>query len=61
MRGVDAPLRGVYVIRDSEQINGMGVRVINDAARPVVAVARLPDGTDADKNTVVWRQVDKAA
>jgi hypothetical protein len=43
MRRIDAFLRGGDVIGNSYKIDGMAVRVINDAAGPVVAVAGLAD------------------
>lgn len=39
----------------------MAVRVINDAAGPVVAVAWLADGADADEDVMIRRKSDHAA
>ena len=61
MRIIDAFLRGRDVIRDAEEIGGMRVGVIDDAACAIVAVTRLADGADADENVMVWREVDEAA
>ena len=61
MRFIDAFLRGGDVIRDAEEIGGMRVGVIDNAACAVVAVTRLADGADADENVMVWRQFDKVA
>ena len=61
MRIIDAFLRGRDVIRDAEEIGGMRVGVIDDAACAVVAVTRLADGADTDENIMIWREVDEAA
>ena len=61
MRRIDAFLRGGDVIGNSYKIDGMGIRVVDDAACAVVAVAGLADGADADENIMVWRQVDETA
>ena len=61
MRIIDAFLRGRNVIRDAEEIGGMRVRVIDDAACAIIAVSRLADGADAAENIMVWRQVDETA
>ena len=61
MRIIDAFLRGRNVIRDAEEIGGMRIGVIDDAACAIVAVTRLADGADADENVMIWRQVDEAA
>ena len=61
MRIIDAFLRGRYVIRDAEEIGGMRVGVIDNAACAVIAVTRLADGADADENIMIWREVDEAA
>ena len=61
MRRIDAFLRGGDVIGNSYKIDGMAVRVINDAAGPVVAVAGLADGADTDEHVMVRRKGDHAA
>jgi len=60
MRIINAFLRGRNVIRDTEEIGGMRIGVIDDAACAIVAVTRLADGADADENVMIRRQVDEA-
>ena len=61
MRRIDAFLRGGDVIGNSYKIDGMGIRVVDDAACAVVAVAGLADGADADEHVMIWWKGDHAA